>query len=315
MKIVFFGTPDYVVPVLEKLNKNFKVRGESPIAAVVTQEPKLTGRNHLKTFSAVDNWAHQHNKPIYFKPMDLVNDNVSADIAVLASFGKIVPEAVIKHFRYGIVNIHPSLLPAWRGSSPIQAQIISANKLTGVTFMKLDPQLDHGEIISQFKDEIQDSDTSATLKKRLFERAADVIVGLIPAYTGGKTRIKSQEDDKATFTKQLKREDGFVPPKFIKNALNGKNSKGVWEIRWIKADDQPYHLQPTTMNIFNFIRAMDPWPGAWSEIEINGNKKRIKILKTHLSDLQLILDEVQLEGKSPVTWKQFCDGYPQVKFK
>src|SRR3972149_7895979 len=139
MHIVFFGTPDYVVSVLEKLHKEFKAKTEPPIAALVTQEPKLSGRKQFNSFSPVDTWAYQHKKLIFFDPIDIVNKNIAADIGVLASFGKIIPDAVINHFKYGIINIHPSLLPNWRGSSPVQASIISGEKTTGVTFMKLHP--------------------------------------------------------------------------------------------------------------------------------------------------------------------------------
>ncbi|KKQ55246.1 MAG: hypothetical protein US75_C0027G0007, partial [Candidatus Woesebacteria bacterium GW2011_GWC1_38_13] len=79
MKIVFFGTPDYVVPFLENLHKAFKARSESPIASVVTQEPKLAGRDQVKTFSPVDKWAYEHKKPIFFDPLDIVSYNISAD--------------------------------------------------------------------------------------------------------------------------------------------------------------------------------------------------------------------------------------------
>ena len=324
MKIVFFGTPNYVVPVLEALHKALKNRGESPIAAVVTQEPKLSGREQQKTFSPVDAWAYQHKKPIYFNPMDIVTENIDAEIAVLASFGKIIPDEVIKYFKYGIINIHPSLLPQWRGASPIQATIVSGQKETGVTFMKLDPLLDHGEIISQFKDEVFDTDNNESLRTRLFERASNVLVDLIPAYTSGKIKTKPQEHDKATFTKQLKKEDGFIPPKYLEAELSGKTRRDKWEISWMKVDNKSYYSQPTVYNVFSFIRAMEPWPGAWTSVKVGNDTsqaKRLKILKAHLSNLQtttngpqLMLDEVQLEGKSPVSWRQFTEGYPNAKF-
>ncbi len=328
MKIVFFGTPDYVVPILDTLHKSFKQRTESPVAAVVTQAPKLVGREQVKTFSPVDKWAYGHKKPIYFNPIDVVNNNIQADIGVLASYGKIIPEAVIKHFRHGIINIHPSLLPLWRGSSPIQASIVSGEKTTGVSFMKLDPLLDHGPIISQFKDEITESDTFLTLRTRLFNRASEAFPSLIRAYIAGKTKVKEQDHNKATFTRQLKKEDGFIPPEILSITLQEvpfKDTvfKGGWEIPWIKN----YSLVPNAYCLERFIRAMDPWPGAWTQVKISGYKDtrilRLKILKAHLektkklvpSAYYLVPDLVQLEGKSPVSWKQFCEGYPNFTFQ
>ena len=321
MKIVFFGTPDYVVPILENLHKAFKARGESPITSVVTQEPKLTGRDQVKTFSPVDKWAYEHKKPIFFDPSDVVNNNISADIGILASYGKIIPESVINHFRYGIVNIHPSLLPLWRGSSPIQASIVSGEKITGVTFMKLDPLLDHGPIISQFKDEILPTDNTFSLRSRLFKRASEAIPSLITAYTAGKIKVKVQEHKQATFTRQLKKEDGFIPPNLVELVIRGQRLEKEWEIPWMKVNDNAYSLQSTADSINNFIRAMDPWPGSWTYVQLNSksearNPKRLKILKAHVEEKSnvIVLDSVQLEGKSPVTWKQFSEGYPEAIF-
>lgn len=322
MKIVFFGTPNYVIPIIENLHKEFKERSESPISAVVTQEPKLSGRNQEKTFSPVDTWAFQRKKPVFFNPMDIVRENIPADIGVLASFGKIIPEAVIKHFRYGIVNIHPSLLPLWRGSSPIQASILSGEKITGVTFMKLDPLLDHGPVISSFKEEINDADNSESLRYRLFERAAEVLTGLIPAYINGKVKLKPQDHEKATFTKQLTKEDGHIASDILNLLINNKEEKPIdINIPWMKVDGKPIAVASTPTNIFNFIRSMYPWPEAWTTVNIKGQKLRLKLLKSHLSHSvqdvtvkKLIIDEVQLEGKSPVSWKQFLEGYPQTSF-
>src|SRR5581483_6897875 len=111
LKVIFFGTPDYVIPILENLHKYYKVVG------VVTQPPKLAGRHQEKTFSAVDTWAYKHKlNIIHFWDQELP----PADLGVVASYGKIIPQEIINHFKYGILNIHPSLLPKYRGASPIQ---------------------------------------------------------------------------------------------------------------------------------------------------------------------------------------------------
>jgi len=342
MKIVFFGTPDYVVPVLDKLHREFKLADESPIAAVVTQTPKPAGRDKKISYSPVDGWAHKKNIPIFYSSRKIVEENISADLGILASFGEFIPADVINHFKYGIINIHPSSLPEFRGSSPIQATIIT-NSTPAVSFIRLDEKLDHGPVLSQFKDELLPDDTSVTLRSRLFARSAEVLATLIPAYISGKVKPKEQNHVSATFTREIKKEDGFIPPKNLNATLQGRTLKGKWEIPFIKVKGVAYNLQPTTYNLSLFIRAMQPWPGAWTYVNTEHSAKsikhkRLKILSSTLtasegnsSNLQLSepealqsrrpttynlqLNLVQLEGKNPVSWKLFSSGYPQAKFE
>ena len=142
----------------------------------------------------------------------------------------------------------------------------------------MDEKVDHGPIISQFKEDIAPGDTTETLRKRLFERSADVLNELIEPYLRGKITPRAQNDDEASYTKIVKREDGFVDLK----------------------KDAPLEIERK-------FRAYTPWPGIWTQVD----GKRLKILKVRLEEEKLILDEVQLEGKNPVTRKQFEDAYPQ----
>ncbi|MBN1168865.1 methionyl-tRNA formyltransferase [Candidatus Woesebacteria bacterium] len=312
MDIVFFGTPDYVVPVLENLHKKFKDHHGSPIAAVVTQEPKPSGRKKLLKYSAVDDWAHKREKPIFFRSLDLINEGIKADIGILAAYGEIIPQKVIDYFPYGMINIHPSLLPKFRGASPVQATLVSGEDKAGVTIMKMDEQLDHGPIISQFTEDVHDNDTTETLRDRLFLRSAEVLETLIPAYIEGKIHIKKQDHGKATFTKMIKKSDAFIDPKALGAILQGLTYKGNWEIPFMKGHKT--HYSPVT--IHNFIRAMQPWPQAWTfvRLESSGQAKRLKLLKSHIEEGMLVLDEVQLEGKNPVSWEQFTEAYPNYEF-
>jgi methionyl-tRNA formyltransferase len=290
MKIVFFGTPDYVMPILAGLHKKFVTGpGKSPIVAVVTQSPKPVGRKQILSYSPVDKWAHEHKIPIHYSASELAVDKVKADVGVLASYGEIIKKNVIDLFPHGILVIHPSLLPKYRGASPVPATIIAGDAVTGVTIFKMDEKIDHGSIISQFKEDVQPTDTGETLRARLFERSADVLVELIEPYLQDKIAPKVQDDSAATYTKIITRENGFIN-------LNKK----------------------TPEEAERFIRAMLPWPGAWTQIQLTINNlqltKRLKLLKTHLDEGKLILDEVQLEGKLPTTWKQFKEGYSDATF-
>lgn len=274
MKIIFFGTPDYVIPVLEKLHKYHE------IVAVVTQSPKPVGRDKVMTYSAVDAWAFKKHIPRNFNYVDLP----VADMGVCASFGMIIPQVIIDSFPHGIINIHPSLLPMFRGSSPIQATLVSGINPTGVSIIKMVSKVDAGPILTQFKEEVFENDTNETLRTRLFEKSADVLLEMIPAYVEGKIKLKPQDKTKATMTKMVKREDGFVD---------------------LYKDDEAL--------IWRKFRAFTPWPGIWTHI----NNKRLKIINCHIEkDKQslplrgkLILDEVQLESKRPTNWNIFRRTY------
>lgn len=289
MKIVFFGTPDYVLPVLTAVHKKFVTGpGKSPIVAVVTQSPKPVGRKEIITFSPVDKWAHEHGIPIHYRASELATDSVKADIGILASYGEIIQKDVINLFLHGILVIHPSLLPKYRGASPIPAEISAGDTETGVTIFKMDEKVDHGPIISQFKEDILPEDTGETLRTRLFERSADVLVELLEPYLQGKITPKVQDDSSATYTKIITREDGRID-------LNKKSPKEAER----------------------FIRAMQPWPGAWTLVHLSPDDqkdRRLKIIAAHLEEGKLVLDEVQLEGKPRVSWKQFSEGYREATF-
>jgi methionyl-tRNA formyltransferase len=317
MKLVFFGTPEYVLPILNSLNKTFKIKGVSPVVAVVTQKPKPSGRKKFLSYSAVDDWAHKRKIPIFFSADDLVKNAVEADIGILAAYGEIIPKNVINHFPRGILNIHPSLLPKYRGASPVQAAIVADEKQTGVSMIKMDEQLDHGPIVSQFKEDILPDDTTDSLRSRLFERSAEVLTTLIPAYLKGKITPRRQDESQLVFTRQIKKGDAFIPAQFLDSTLQGSTFKGKWKIPFII----DYSLVPSAHCLDRFIRSMFPWPIAWTYAKLTKNQspKRLKIVKAHTEKLVpnascLVPDLVQLEGKNEVSWQQFTSGYPQAQF-
>lgn len=317
MKIVFFGTPEYVLPVINALHKRFKTRdGKSPIVAVVTQKPKPKGRKKKLSFSPVDAWAHKKGLPTLYSAKELLEKGIKANIGVLASFGEIIPKEVLNYLPQGILNIHPSLLPEFRGASPVQAAIITNKKTTGVTIIKLDEKLDHGPIISQFKEEILPIDTTESLRKRLFEKAAPVLTELIEPYIKGKITLRPQDDTKASFTTQIKKDHAFIPPDFLQSAVEGKTQNKKWKIPFIKG----FSSLATPSLLERFIRAMLPWPISWTYVKIGKKQKtkktkRLKILKAQVAEGRLILEKVQLEGKRSVSWEQFKQGYPEFTFK
>jgi len=320
MKIVFFGTPEYVKPVVETLHKTFKASADnkSSVVAVVTQKPKLVGRKKILSHSPVDKWAYDKNIPIITDSLELLNSQLKPDIGVLASYGQIIPKEVLNYFPHGILNIHPSLLPKYRGASPVRATIAAGETKAGATIIKLDEQLDHGEIVSQFKIDIEKNDTAKILREKLFVQSAKVLSTLIQPYLDGKITLNKQNEKEATYTTLVTKKEGFIEPKFIKNALVGKNSSERTNIPFIKIgpEKEVLQIETSSINLDGFIRAMDPWPIAWTTVKTSPNKelKRLKILKAHVFKNALVLDEVQLEGKNSVSWKQFKEGYPTVMF-
>lgn len=309
MNIVFFGTPKYAIPILSSLHKAYNRGRERQLIAVVTQPPKPVGREKKVEHSPVDNWAFKHNLPIATN----INDAPIADLGVLASYGKIIPQNIIDRFKFGIINIHPSALPEFRGPSPIQANIFTGKKDVIVTAIKMDDKMDHGPILSTFKEQIELNDTSETLRSKVFDRSAEFVVELIPAFMSGKITLKPQDESKATYTKLIKKVDGHINPEYISHALTGETSKKDWEISWLP----DYSTKPTADALNNFIRAMNPWPVAWSDIFINETAltpKKIKFIKSHIEEGHLVLDIVQLEGKNAVSWNEFKRGYPKFRF-
>jgi methionyl-tRNA formyltransferase len=225
---------------------------------------------------------------MHYSASELAVDGVEADIGILASYGEIIRKDVINLFPHGILVIHPSLLPKYRGASPIPAAIAAGETITGVTIFKMDEKVDHGPIISQFKEEVLPTDTTETLRVRLFERSAEVLVELLEPYMQGKITPKVQDDSEATVTKIMTRENGRID-------LNKVSPEEVER----------------------FIRAMLPWPVAWTTVRLaptDTTTRKIKIHKAHIDDGKLVLDEVQLEAKEKVSWKQFKEGYREATF-
>jgi methionyl-tRNA formyltransferase len=281
MKAVFFGTPEYVLPILKAVHKEFVTGpGKSPIAAVVTASPKPVGRKQYVAYSPIDKWAHEHKIPCFYSSNDLLDANLDIEIGILASYGEIIKQEVINMFPHGILVIHPSLLPKYRGASPVPEAIKNGDKVTGSTIIKMDAKMDHGPVVTQFKEEILDTDTTDVLRDRLFLRSADVLIETLPPYLKGKIKPKVQDESEATYTKILTKADGFIEP----DKVTGEAAE-------------------------RFIRAMTPWPGAWTYLP---NQKRLKFLKSHLEDGKLVLDIVQLEGKEAVSYKQFAQAYPNL---
>ena len=225
MKIVFMGTPDYAVKTLEKL-----VESEHTVAAVFAQPDKPVGRKQVLTPPPVKVCAESHNIPVYQpnsvrtgEALEIIN-NINPDVIVVVAYGKILPKEILTAAKYGCVNGHASLLPKYRGASPIQWCIVCGETETGVTTMLMDEGMDTGDILETVKVKIGDNETAEELFDRLSDISADLLLSTIEKLEKGEITPKKQDGD-ATYAPIIKKEKALLdfqkPAKELFNAVRG----------------------------------------------------------------------------------------------
>lgn len=205
LKVIFMGTPSFSVPILENLIKNANVLG------VVTAPDALIGRKKVLTASPIKMCAQKYNIPV-FTPVKLKEDyesilELNPDIIITCAYGQIVPKVILDTPKYGCINIHASLLPKYRGASPIQSAIINGEKETGITLMYMAEGLDTGDIIKEKSIKIDDVDNLETLSNKLSILASNMIIEELPNIINGKSERIPQDNDQATYVGLIKRED------------------------------------------------------------------------------------------------------------
>ncbi len=252
MSIVFFGTPLFAVPSLRALQES----GEE-IAAVVTRRDAPSGRGKKEVLKAppVKEAALQYGlhviQPMFLKDREFVEElkSYSPEFLVVAAYGRILSEEILSIPRIAPVNVHASILPEWRGASPISRAIISGANETGVTTMVMEKGLDTGDILLMEKTVIRPEDDAGTLSGRLAEIGAALLLKTLKGMREGTIKPRPQEGE-ATYAPPLKKEEGLIN----------------WE-------------RPAEA-LFNFIRGMNPWPGAFFFL----NGERIKIIKAETKE-------------------------------
>jgi methionyl-tRNA formyltransferase len=236
MKIVFMGTAELSCASLEKLarDENFQ------IAAVVTQPDKPKGREMKLQFSPVKILAAKLNLPI-LQPAKARDEKfiselreIKPDLIVVVAYGQILPPSILDLPKFGCLNVHTSLLPKYRGASPIQSAILNGETETGVTIMKMDAGLDTGEIVAQARTPILQTENSQILHDRLAQLGAELLVETIPDYADGKISAQPQPVEGASYAAKIKKEDGKIDWNF------------------------------PAKKILDRLRAFTPWPGAFT---------------------------------------------------
>lgn len=241
MKVVFMGTPDFAVGALRK------IAAKHDVIAVITQKDKPGNRNKL-TAPPVKTLAIELGIPVYQYDRisrEGVDDlrELNPDIAVTAAFGQILSREILSIPKYGVVNIHASLLPKYRGSSPIQWAVINGDEYSGVTIMQTAYEVDSGDIIKQYPLKIGDKETAGELFDRLASLGADAIIEVLDDIDSGKAINIKQDDSQATFCKMLTKQDGKI------------------------------NFDKSFREIDCHVRGMTPWPSAFCEID--GTKLKV----------------------------------------
>jgi methionyl-tRNA formyltransferase len=293
-KIVFFGTHEFAAFILQGLI-DFPF---FEVALVITQPDQPVGRKQVLTPPLTKVIAQKYKIPVV-QPETLKNFEIPVqdfDISIVIEYGRIIPERLLSIPRHKTLNIHPSLLPKYRGPTPIQAALLHGESKTGVTIMQMDATMDTGPILMQKELPVAADDTFLTLREKLMPLALEGLLETLPLYIDESIKPKAQNNNEASYCKLLTRDDG--------------------KIDW----------QKTSSEIYNQYRAFTPWPGVWT----TWNEKRLKLLQIQPSHESLLpgqiqcdnetvhigtkdgsieVLELQIEGKNAMDAKTFIRGY------
>ena len=300
-KVIFMGTPEFAIPSLGAL-----IQADYEIVSIVTQPDRKSGRGELVSSSPVKKYALV-NKLKLFQPETLKDEkaldyisNLKPHLIIVVAYGLLVPPEILSIPESGCLNVHPSHLPRYRGSSPIATAILNGDEVTGVTIMLMDKGLDTGPLLAQRKESIAKEDSTGSLTTRLAKAGAQLLIDTIPPWISGEIRPVPQDETKVVYTRVIAKEDG--------------------RINW----------NSTALEVWRRIRAFDPWPGCYTwwqgkrlkinkavplEGGISGQTGKVVSLADATSvgvmtrDGILGLLEVQLEGKRSMSLQEFIRGH------
>lgn len=296
MKIVFMGTPDFAVNVLQGLIDNYEVVG------VVSQPDKRIGRHQVLTNTPVKELALKYDIPV-FQPIKIKEDyedilNLNPDLIVTCAYGQIIPKAILDYPRLGCINVHASLLPKLRGGAPIHKSIIDDYGTTGVTIMYMDVKMDSGDIISQREVKILDSDNLESLHDKLSEVGTSLLLDTLPSIIDGTNSRTKQNEDEVTYAYNIKREEEHIDfsmtSREVFNLIRGlcpvPSSNAV--------------LDEKEMKIYKSTISSKKYNGEYGEI-VDVTKEGI-VVKT--GDASIILTEVKPFGKKKMDANSYVNG-------
>ena len=303
MKACFMGTPSFAVPILDEL-----LNSNHTVVAVYTSPDQPEGRGGIRQFSSVKERALEKGIPV-FQPATLKSPReqrefaeLAPDFVVVAAYGRLVPARLLSMPMLGFLNVHPSLLPAYRGPAPVVTALLEGEETTGVSLMLLDEDLDTGPLIAQRLLRINEEDTGSSLTRRLFDLGAELIRETLPLWLKGQIDPIPQDTARATYTKKLTRRDG--------------------QISWAMAGEEIYRRH----------KAFVPWPGVYTYwrgkilkllgVQVLTSRSSLEcgtVVPVDLADIcvgvvtgngVLGITRLQIEGKRPLPAQEFVRGYP-----
>ncbi|MCH5166272.1 MAG: methionyl-tRNA formyltransferase [Erysipelotrichales bacterium] len=300
LRVVFMGTPDFAVPVLKKLIECTNV------VLVVSQPDAITGRKKVLTKSPVKVVAEENNIEV-FTPEKLRNEyeyviNAKPDIIITCAYGQIVPASILDYPKFGCINVHASILPKYRGASPISEAIKNGEEKTGITIMYMDEGIDTGNIIASKEMPIEETDTLGTLSQKLSVLGAKTLIETLPNIIEGKNASIKQDEELATYVKMLKRSDERID------------------------------FNKTRKEVYNFIRSLNPAPSAnaiingeeWKILESRvGEEKNVEVgvitsvnkdsFAIGCKDGEILITRVKMAGKKEMLVRDLFNGYDKNK--
>ncbi|MBI4085098.1 MAG: methionyl-tRNA formyltransferase [Candidatus Liptonbacteria bacterium] len=305
-KYVFFGTPEFAAIVLEKL-----IEGDFIPAAVVCNPDRPAGRHRVITPPKVKKYILEKGLPVEIlqpeNPNSIIGklSAIHPEFFIVAAYGKILPKEIIEIPRLGTIGVHSSLLPKYRGTSPIHEAIIAGEKETGVTLFMMDEKMDHGPIIAQCKIPITPNDTHETLFPKIWGAGGKTLGEILPDFLAGKIKPHVQDEASATYTKKFTSANGFIEPQDLDAALGGDSQKAIFIDRKIRA----FGVEPgvwTYAKAFAnrhmridgvYTRALQH-SNSLQNVRMLPYDKRVKILDAELTpDGKLKLKTIQIEGQ------------------
>ncbi len=298
-RIVFMGTPPFAATVLKKLLEN----DDYNVVGVVTQPDKLVGRKKVLTPTPVKLVAVEHNIEV-FQPTNIKEDykaviKMEPEIIITAAYGQILPKDLLEFPKYKCINVHASLLPAYRGGAPIHRAIINGEKKTGVSIMYMVEKMDAGDIISQAEIEISDADDTGTMFEKLANLGSDLLSQTLPSIFAKSINVTKQDEHLVTYAKNITRSEEKID----------------WQL--------------TAKQIDHYIRGMTPFPTCYTVID----NLNIKVFKASIIDIEvsakageiinisndgievatsdnkvISLTEIQMAGKRKMPLKDILNG-------
>jgi methionyl-tRNA formyltransferase len=311
IKIIFAGTPEFAVPYLTGLLKEM----DFEVIGVITQPDKPSGRKQELTSSPVKLLAQKNNLKIW-QPENIKNNSIltaelktiKPDLMVVVAFGQIIPQETLDIAKLGNINIHPSLLPKYRGASPIQSALLTGEKTTGITIMLMDDKMDHGPILVQEKVELDGEETNESLHQKLAGIGVPLMIKTIKEFAAESITPQAQNHEDATFCQQITKDNAKLDWQKTAEEIKRKiYAYYPWPATWT-------YLDGLRLKIFPPVKIFETEPMAEKikngQIKIKDDQLTVKCI-----DKWLELKKIQLEGKKEMPAEEFLRGYKNINGK